>query len=985
MGKIRKVLLIISLGIIELFAVVSLSPVAARAETRVGGVISTDTVWSADKSPYLLTADLTVPDGVALTIGHGVSVGLAPGADAGDIDSDPALYVSGGRLLIEGTGKDRVSISDIGGVIVAGGSTDNGSADIADADLSGGTGISFRDSRGSLATTTISGAFQGIYMKDSIVSVWGSRIKGNETGIFVQPHRVFLVVNDQDSRRRTELSDRFGTGGIGNALADAPDLYASSSLTIRGTSFGGNASRSIYNGADFTVDAVGNWWGSPTGPTAAGADSVRGPVSYSPWLTAEPPLDTGPDDAPCCSSILFIPGLESTRLYRPESRPFGLGTAVNRLWEPNDNADVTKLYLNRYGSSTDASIYSGGPIDKALGLFGIYGRFMGFLDDLVRKGTVNEWQAFGYDWRKPVSEVVAGKEKKATTTESLVETVAKLASRSKTGKVSIVAHSNGGLVAEYLVKTLADLGKAGLIDSVISVGVPYLGTPAAIPALLHGDGESVGYGLIMAQANARGLGANMPSAYSLLPSREFFSKVFSPTIVFASTTVPDLNDGSYPQSIGSFEAQSAFISGTANSRKAPAASNTATPIKGNQLLMATADALHGLLDPFAWPTSIARWAIVGWNDKNTPVGIGYSNKGYRVIRDPYGDGTVMAQSAEFNSGRVIPVDLAAASHLDGKNINHSNILEASNTETAIGSMISNPSRSGDRIYNDNPAEHNTKVLNELSKIPGVSVNDMDWNHLAAEYEASRKELRVSTHSPVKLNVYDSHGNHTGEVPLPPEVASQVEEGLYTMKEEKIPGSSYDVLGCGSDNDCNTSIAVPDDGEKYTVTLDGVGTGSFTLDIERVRATTTVETVEWNGVPVTQLSAATTTIVSYAGFNAPKAGLASSTAPLSLDIDGDGTIDATSSPGPSFDQDKALDLLKKSCDAAGHGSQRCKDISSRIDRIRESMKSLRFLSAHASDWRLPLAGSGHLRFKMLTPSDRNHLLDSLDDFLKRFEH
>jgi hypothetical protein len=46
--------------------------------TRILGTISTSTIWTADKSPYLLTGDLTIATGTMLTVEPGVSVGIGP-------------------------------------------------------------------------------------------------------------------------------------------------------------------------------------------------------------------------------------------------------------------------------------------------------------------------------------------------------------------------------------------------------------------------------------------------------------------------------------------------------------------------------------------------------------------------------------------------------------------------------------------------------------------------------------------------------------------------------------------------------------------------------------------------------------------------------------------------------------------------------------------------------------------------------------------
>ena len=984
------------LATIEIILVFGFTASPVRAETRVQGYIQDGTVWTAENSPYLLEDNVTVPDSATLTIGPGVSVGLASDVNPDDLGYTPAFYVNGGRLSIQGTGKNRVSINGIVGISINGGSISNGSADIADADFTGGAGLSFNESRGTIGSSTITGANQGLYLHDSIVSVWGSRIKGNQTGIYVQPHRVFMVDNDLNSRSLkgsgngkvvadglamkaiADSNIRFGVDGIGNAsqsiaingqLAVAPEIFASSSLVIRGSSIADNTGRAVYNNGSFTVDAAGNWWGSASGPVTAGANSIQGQVNAAPWLTAEPPLDGDNDPPDCCSSILFLPGLEGTRLYsivpNPISQFIRIPTTTDQLWEPHGYSNVTALYLKANGSSTDSSIYSGAPVDTALGMYGVYGKFMSYLDGLVKKGTVSEWRAFGYDWREPVAEVVAGSEirqlAEATTTESLVRTVADLAARSKTGKVTIVAHSNGGLVAKDLVKTLADTGKSNLIDSVISVAVPYLGTPSAIPKMLNGYEESIAYGLIATEAHMRGLGANMPSAYSLLPSRGFFSSVadaFKPTIAYASTTMD------------SFDAQSAFIADAGNAHQAVpnSSSDVTSPIKGNQLLMAAADAIHGLLDPFVWPTAIARFAIVGWNAE-TPKQTSYSSSGYTVENTYAGDGTVIAPSADYNAGQAVSVDLKTQSDIEKKDITHGNILEASTTVAAIDSIVSNP------------ATDNTKVLDQISKLPGVTIGSLDWAHV----DDARRDLEISTHSPVALNVYDNQGRHTGEIPMPAQLVGKVEDGFYTFYENGIPGSSFHKLGDHGDGHADESVTVPDDGNKYTVVVNGTAAGSFELDVDRIYATTTVDSVSWKGMPVDPLTVATTTIIS--GGNPMIPNLASSTSALSLDINGDGTVDATSSPNTSLDTDSVLQMLEKASDSLDHNGSRGKSFINRLEHARgvwKSWQAKKTTSSHRIDFEGIGGSVGHLKLKGMSAADKDRIWNGIDAFVKQFE-
>src|SRR3989338_2799295 len=55
----------------------------------------------------------------------------------------------------------------------------------------------------------------------------------------------------------------------------------------------------------------------------------------------------------CFSNVLFLPGLEASRLYT--QRPDG---SEDQFWEPNGNSDVEVLYLNPDGTSKNADIYT---------------------------------------------------------------------------------------------------------------------------------------------------------------------------------------------------------------------------------------------------------------------------------------------------------------------------------------------------------------------------------------------------------------------------------------------------------------------------------------------------------------------------------------------------------------------------------------------------------------------------------------------------
>jgi pimeloyl-ACP methyl ester carboxylesterase len=641
--------------------------------------------------------------------------------------------------------------------------------------------------------------------------------------------------------------------------------------------------------------------------------------------------------ATCCSSVLFLPGIEASRLYRPESIMGGVGMTINRLWEPNKNDDVRKLFLNPDGTSIDSAIYAGSPLGRVFGLVDIYGSFMKFMDGLVAQGSISEWEPFGYDWRQSIVSVVEHPTARATTTESLIKTVEDMAARSQTGKVTLLAHSNGGLVAKQLVKVLADMGKASLIDSVISVAVPYLGTPQAIAGLLEGDSQSIFGGLILKKSVAKELGTNMASAYSLLPSATYFSKVFGPTIAYAGGT---------STSVTTVQEQDSFISSRANA-----------------LLMALAQTVHASIDPFVWPEAIHRWALVGWGNV-TKKGIVYNNKGYTATTTIMGDSTVVAPSASYNAGTTTALDLPTISKQEGHKIDHANILGSVAVQSSIERIIAS----------DNSAYNSKSIEDSLNAIPGVLVGDID-------YSKEKTFLVVSTHSPVELHVYDSKGNHTGVAPLPAGADEDIEDGLYTFTESKIPGSSIELHG---DDQPETFISLPDDtGQLYSVNIQGTGVGEFTYVVQRVRGGEVLDNAVYSSLPVTPLMVATTTVTAQTADLSIAVGIASTSPSIKIDIDGDGSSDIRVDANKGLDPISFLESLKKTIQKISDSPKRTKDIVKRIDTIEELIrkgKVKRVIGAATNLKKKVL----HKKVKALSITDKQEIVNLIDAFLAQFE-
>lgn len=142
-------------------------------------------------------------------------------------------------------------------------------------------------------------------------------------------------------------------------------------------------------------------------------------------------------------------------------------------------------------------------VQTPLGL-NMYKGFLNKMEELVAEGTIREFRPFAYDWRRSLPLLVTQPHRRlGGVEEDLVAVVREMAQGSKTGKVSIVAHSMGGLVAKLLVGRLAKEGDSNLIDRVVFVGTPHVGAPKAIAALLHGFDGRLGGGLVLRQSVAR--------------------------------------------------------------------------------------------------------------------------------------------------------------------------------------------------------------------------------------------------------------------------------------------------------------------------------------------------------------------------------------------------------------------------------------------------------------------------------------------------
>ncbi|PIP25904.1 MAG: hypothetical protein COX32_00895, partial [Candidatus Moranbacteria bacterium CG23_combo_of_CG06-09_8_20_14_all_41_28] len=140
------------------------------------------------------------------------------------------------------------------------------------------------------------------------------------------------------------------------------------------------------------------------------------------------------------------------------------------------------------------------------------------------EGIIADYSAIPYDWRVSLEDILTGGavdgKKLFYTSKSLspyiVRELRRLVSTSKTGKVTLVAHSYGGLVTKALTNMLGAEAES-LIDKIVLVAVPQVGTPQTIGAILHGYDQGLPADWmpwILSSRTARILAQNMPSAYN---------------------------------------------------------------------------------------------------------------------------------------------------------------------------------------------------------------------------------------------------------------------------------------------------------------------------------------------------------------------------------------------------------------------------------------------------------------------------------------
>lgn len=563
-----------------------------------------------------------------------------------------------------------------------------------------------------------------------------------------------------------------------------------------------------HTNQNLSIIATDNYWGTDVGPYTTGVPSnqkTNGPqvpvnVQFNPFKTRNPATIQE-----CCSSVIFIPGIQGSRLYTKDITNFD---GEDQLWEPNWRSDLTGLGMDENGNSLNSNIYTrdiiertnvvNDEIEKVLGPLdkNVYTETINYLKSQQESNIISSYAVYSYDWRLDFDEIIHnGTKQEDGRSQKLVELLRAQANISSTGKVTIVAHSMGGLLTKRFVQTLSHEDQK-LIENVVLVASPQIGTPQGSLALLHGLAVNKFKAFLMPERFTRKLSENMITAHALTPSDAYFERVTIPAVIFADSVyneIPSLSQ--YAGVINNGEEMRAFLTGQEGRINADFMDVNYPNISAS-IPNSKAKVIHDHIDPYIFPEDIEIVQIVGFGvptlkkleyvqkeeneDMFVPSYVQYKTLG--------GDNTVVYESAAYMDAPTYYVNLSKYNKDNGVNIDHQTIVGMSPVTEILTSIINNQT-----------LQTNSYITESI----GVS--------------SARSLFSIGMHSPVDIHLYDMEGRHTGPVYL------EIDGEAVKFIEENIPNTVYEEHG-------EEKYIYGIDDANYTLKLDGYAEGSFTLDV-----------------------------------------------------------------------------------------------------------------------------------------------------------
>jgi pimeloyl-ACP methyl ester carboxylesterase len=541
-----------------------------------------------------------------------------------------------------------------------------------------------------------------------------------------------------------------------------------------------------YNYYPIETDSSGNFEYSLTFSNPKQAGSYRFVANVSslterdvpvPLVTAQATLSFSVGSATAEAQrlpIILIPGVAGTALFSVENGqnfPVWPGLPFQTL------GDRTHMGLGPSGTEPASSAWSIAP-GTILDYFPVdyYG---GMEDALVRDGYVKGTTlfTFPYDWRVDNAQHF-------TELDSLVMTALR---ESGAPKVVLLAHSMGGLIARGYLLSCPACKYNSKVDSVVTMGTPYWGSPKPFYALTMG--YSFGNGGFPLQ-QMKFLAQNFPAAYELLPRVPFVFNFGSPAQVPLSDTFALQYSGVTPNSDGEY----------VNSH------DTAWTL--NRDLLTTANSLYSNFgtpqSPASYPAGVKFYAIIG-DGVSTVSGYWASPATQKEIADHQyvvldGNPVVLIPQYSDGGGTVPLWSLAIGSATKYY------VADTGNGASAHGALPNNPQVQDIvvAILGGNPPKPSEFPPPRANPNPLTVIPEYDG------YTATfSNRIDFIIHSSALLTVVDTATGQKLGYTGPGTVVENVTSGSF----EDLDGVQYASASSGS---------------TYKVTVNGTATGSFSL-------------------------------------------------------------------------------------------------------------------------------------------------------------
>ena len=332
--------------------------------------------------------------------------------------------------------------------------------------------------------------------------------------------------------------------------------------------------------------------------------------------------------------VIFLPGVAGTQLY------VKVADSPRELWPlPYSLTDVKRMLLNEQGIPVDKDVFPKDIIrsklsgaDPFFSQLGVYHNLIEHIQSIEFENGTSYVEdenlfAWGYDWRLDNTAQLS----------SLDRYVNGVRAKTNSEKVILIAHSMGGLISRaYAVRN------PDKVDTIISIGSPYAGSPKPFYGLLMGYTFN---NHLVSPDFMKDLLQNAAATYQLLPQYDF---------VIDTETFEKIPNREVYSKIR--------YKGTERSG-APAGSNTRSM---NKMLLEKAGPFYSIVgtssNPVALAGDVKHYAIIGIGVQTLegfvlrpalPKDNYYLEyAGSRVVLDPFfgnGDGTVPLRSANIKN------------------------------------------------------------------------------------------------------------------------------------------------------------------------------------------------------------------------------------------------------------------------------------------------------------------------------------------------